>query len=119
VIVVGFHPQGHLLATGDTSGRFQFWHVATGRAIGPSLMHDYPATSLDFSPDGRTLATSAHDVRARLWQVPEPMTGTPQKITRAIQILTRSELDADGVIRPLTKEEVDQRLRPSAEACQK
>ena len=109
VRVVGFHPRGQLLVTGDESGRFQFWHVATGRAVGPGLKHANPASSFEFSPDGRTIATSSFDSFVRLWKVPEPMAGTSQEITRAMQILTRTEMAADGVIRQLLSEEVKER----------
>jgi RNA polymerase sigma factor (sigma-70 family) len=76
---VAFSPDGTMLAVADgprprRDSRVLFhyihlWHVATGkelRQFGKSSTSYWP---IQFSPDGRTLATAGEDARIRLWEV--------------------------------------------------
>ncbi len=89
-------PDGSLLALGYYDGRAELWtvdpgqlHLAMSWRVDPGrarVEHDDPGgivRSIDFSPDGRTLATVTEDTSIRLWEVP---TGT-----------LKSTLSIDGV----------------------
>jgi WD40 repeat protein/tRNA A-37 threonylcarbamoyl transferase component Bud32 len=66
--VVAFSPDGKRFATGggkwmphgqgmDERGEAQLWDAATGRPIGPLLLHRAAIDIVAFSPDGKTLLT--------------------------------------------------------------
>jgi len=66
---VSFSPDGKLIATGHHDGAVILWDAATGKKVrqwsGP--LH---ARSLDFAPDGKTLATvAAWECGPHLWDV--------------------------------------------------
>jgi WD40 repeat protein len=50
-------------------GEIKLWDVSTGRELSSFRAHDQEVTSLAFSPDSRTLATSGRDRYVRLWDV--------------------------------------------------
>jgi WD40 repeat protein len=68
---VTFSPDGLLIAgTGslfDTSSRV--WHAKTGRLLYTFDRHEGAATSIQFSPDGKSLLTAANDGRAMIWKL--------------------------------------------------
>ena len=77
-----FSPNGEVLAGAvslEKGGTLQFWNVASRKRlksfIGPTDGgHTDAITSLVFSKDGGTLASSSYDGTIRLW---DPATGTP------------------------------------------
>jgi WD40 repeat protein len=68
---VTFSPDGLLIAgTGslfDASSRV--WHAKTGKLLYTFDRHEGAATSIQFSPDGRSLLTAANDGRAMIWKL--------------------------------------------------
>jgi hypothetical protein len=66
---VAFSPDGVTGATSSGSS-VQLWDVATGRPLGPPILHALSVTALVFSPDGRTLTTASYDRTARICAVP-------------------------------------------------
>ena len=68
---VTFSPDGLLIAgTGslfDASSRV--WHAKSGRLLYEFDRHEGAATSIQFSPDGKSLLTAANDGRAMIWNL--------------------------------------------------
>jgi WD40 repeat protein len=66
---VRFSPDGRLLVV-TSAHSVQLWEAATRRRIGPPLRgHEGLVFTSEFSPDGRTLATSGSDGDVILWDV--------------------------------------------------
>ncbi|MBN1656811.1 MAG: protein kinase [Anaerolineae bacterium] len=79
---VAFSPDGHLLASVGANGLVQLWRIeqptlpgestVVVRADGPPLVGHDPAqlvNSVDFSPDGRWIATASDDGTIKIWDV--------------------------------------------------
>lgn len=68
VTSLAFSSDGGILAMGDRRGYVQVWDLPGRRSRGGFRAHAYSVTSLELSPDGRTLvSTSPMDTVARLW----------------------------------------------------
>ena len=75
---VAIAPGGRTLATGDGSPRYQtgggerhirLWDLTDGHLVRKIPAHLNGVTSLDFAPDGKTLASGGLDARVRLWEL--------------------------------------------------
>ncbi len=58
----------HALSAGE-DGKVRCWDIATGREIGPSLVHDAPVLSVAVSSDGLRALSGCRDKTVRLWDV--------------------------------------------------
>ena len=66
--VIGFSPDGNsvVLATGGQPAP-RVWDTATSRELFSLEGHDAPVVAVDFSPNGKLIATGSVDHTARLW----------------------------------------------------
>ena len=69
--VLGFSPDGKLLAAGDLSGAVTLWEIPSGKPFNPGqkISAGAAVTSLAFSPDGRRLAVACEDRSLKVWEV--------------------------------------------------
>lgn len=68
---VAVNPAGTLLATGDGGGNINLWESGSGLPLLSLPGHaSLPVTGLEFSPDGKYLASASVDGTARLFVVP-------------------------------------------------
>jgi WD40 repeat protein len=104
---VAFSPDGKLVALGYRDHTVRLWVRATSKPFSAPLEHDGPVTTLAFSPDGKALLVGCgpsgekSSGEARLWHLPAPLTGDPDRIDRDLQVRTGMELDRSGVGRVL------------------
>jgi WD40 repeat protein len=74
-----FSPDGTVLATGggftdhpwpvNAAGDVRIWDVRTGRRLATLKRHWGAVRDVEFSPDGRTLATASYDGTIKLWEM--------------------------------------------------
>ncbi len=74
---VAFSPDGRYLAAGtgiwnklDMASENRLFDVATGQELAKFQVAGGMTYRVSFSPDGKILATSSHDKKIRLWEVP-------------------------------------------------
>src|SRR5262249_42891297 len=67
--LVAFQPGGRYLATADPAGGVSVWEVATRKRVWKLEGHTAVVTAAVFSPDGKRLATQAHDHTVRVWEL--------------------------------------------------
>ena len=88
VYSVALSPDGLTALTGGEGNAARFWDVATGKPLGPALVHQGFVDAIAFSPNGRKALTGGEDGVAHFWETPLPVTGDDDRIFRWVQALT-------------------------------
>jgi WD40 repeat protein/serine/threonine protein kinase len=112
VLAVAFSPDGRFVLTGSADRTARLWQRSTGKPLGPPWQHPSAVLQVTFSPreeKGWTVLTRSQDRTAWLWRVPAPLAEDAERLALRIQVLTRRELDADGVVRQLDSKDWEQR----------
>jgi WD40 repeat protein/class 3 adenylate cyclase len=74
--VTALSPDGRSIAvSGGFSSEARIFDVESGEPMFELLGHRYPIASIDWSPDGRRIATGVNDASVRIW---DGATGRPQ-----------------------------------------
>ncbi len=107
-----FSPDGRLLLTGswkESAGDARLWDVETRKQVGPAWVHGGLGAMVAFSPDGKTMLMASGDGTVLLRKIPEPVVGTPERLSCWIQVLTGLELEENGLVRVLNADAWQQR----------
>lgn len=79
VTATAFALDGRGVAVALGRGTVRVWNATTGEPLGPALEHPGRVSSLDFSPDGRRIATAGSHA-ARIWDI-----GTGQEVVPPLE----------------------------------
>ncbi|BAC90596.1 NB-ARC domain-containing protein [Gloeobacter violaceus] len=72
IVVLAFHPRGHLLACGDSTGKIYLWQTDNGRQVACFEAQPEAVWGLVFTPKGDTLVSAAGrgvDAAIQFWDV--------------------------------------------------
>ncbi|MCC5609670.1 caspase family protein [Nostoc sp. CHAB 5834] len=71
VQIVRFSKKGNIIASGDNQGLIKLWNIKDGKFnnIGIIQAHDDKILALDFTADGKYLASSGTDQTVKVWQL--------------------------------------------------
>jgi len=64
---IQFHPEGHTLAIAYVDGSIALWRVSDGKLIAERQTQADELYTVDWSPDGRLLATAGHKAKITFW----------------------------------------------------
>ena len=78
-------PDGKTLAVVGTDNAVRLWDIETGWSLGPPHRHPSEVSTLAFSADGETIVTATRCGRVFRFSVPQPMSGSLEQCTAAIQ----------------------------------
>jgi WD40 repeat protein/transcriptional regulator with XRE-family HTH domain len=73
---VAFSPDGQSIAAASADSNVWVWNVAS-RKVTATLPHPAPVTTVKFLGNSHTIATSAADGTARIWEYPGPLISGP------------------------------------------
>jgi WD40 repeat protein len=86
---IALNPDSKILASAGDNGIVYLWELATGKLVKSFPAHQQAITSLAFSPDGQTLASSSWDKTVKVWQTNGNLIHTltgHEKVVNAIAI---------------------------------
>jgi WD40 repeat protein/serine/threonine protein kinase/energy-coupling factor transporter ATP-binding protein EcfA2 len=66
---MAFSPDGQTLAIGEVNGALMLWDVANGQHLRTYFSHSDWISDIEFSGDGRFMATASFDRQAVVWEV--------------------------------------------------
>jgi WD40 repeat protein len=89
---LGFSPDGRMVLTASGNAA-RLWDGVTGLRVGPALEQGAPISAAVFHPNGQTLATAGGNKQVRLWQLPPPLQGSPERIQCWVEAITRLHLE--------------------------
>lgn len=72
---IQFDPEGHTLAVTYVDGSIALWRVSDGKLLAERKTQAEELYAVDWSPDGRLLATAGRNAKITLWD-PRPLRGT-------------------------------------------
>jgi WD40 repeat protein len=110
---VALSPDHRLAATAGNDGTARLWHVASGKQIGPPLLHAAPLAFVAFGTEGETLITWSHNEQLRIWKLPQLTQGKSDLLLQA-EAETGMSLDGRSP-RLLDDAKRDQRWEQSSE----
>jgi eukaryotic-like serine/threonine-protein kinase len=93
---LAYSPDGRMVLTGSEDHTARLWNVATGRPIGPALLHANAIYTVAFGPDGKAILTGSSDNIAALWEIPQPVAEAGQRLMLWTNVMTGMELDETG-----------------------
>ena len=102
---VCFSPNENHLLGASFEGSAQFFDVLSGARIGPIITHFGRAQDVSFTSNGRLVATCGPSHELRFWHAPDIEMGTPQEITRRVELLTGITLNEEDQIEHLNVEQ--------------
>jgi tRNA A-37 threonylcarbamoyl transferase component Bud32 len=111
---IAFNPDGKIAVIGVSGGTARLWLVSSRKPLGPLLAHGGQVGDVSFSPDGKYVLTGSEDGTDRLWKVPVPKEGTIEQMELWVRVVTGTELDENGKVRPLdvaTRQKYRKRLQ--------
>jgi WD40 repeat protein len=106
VYCAGFSRDGRLLftGTGQPEGQVRLWDRATGLPIGSALGPlgvPEMVMWLEFSSDGRRLLMGGTgSTLPRLWDLPQPVSGTARQVQSWVRQRTGTNVDEDSALHP-------------------
>jgi WD40 repeat protein len=111
VFGVAFNPDGRLLVTAGADHTVRLWDTATGKRIGPYLHHNSRVRLAQFSPDGESIVTLEFSLSLRTWRLRTNIEGSADQLRLWTEVLSASELDANGGVHVLSSEAWNERRR--------
>jgi hypothetical protein len=106
-----FSPDGRLVLSGHEDGTAQVWEVEGARPVGAPVVLAAAVRGVAYRPDGRSFWTFGADGSLRTWPLPSLLEGDPDRIKRALELMTGLAMDPSGNVMPLDRPAWEERRR--------
>jgi len=93
---IAANQDGSAIVTASSDRKARLWDTATGKQLGPSMLHREGVSDAEFAPDGTNVLTGSWDGAARLWPVPRPLPDEVPRITAWVETMTGLRVSADA-----------------------